>query len=135
VYSWRNGVSVENLDYSVDSTILPWGNLLSLEDALDIDADNKKNGDWRPTLKPFFANFEGEHYLVETDKLSGRYGMIFFYSPNMTFATDPVPYFDNLEAMLITIMKSFEAKAQWYDYEKSFNAGIDYNLAEKITQE
>ena len=134
MYSWRNGIAVEKLDYSEDLTILPWGNLLSLKDALDIDFDNKQNDYWKPSLKPFFANFEGEHYLVETDKLSECYGVIYFYSPNMTFAVDPVPYFDNLELMLITIMKFFEEKAQWYDYEKK-SLEFDFDKLDRIKEE
>ena len=134
LYSWKNGISAEKLDYSIDLSILPWGNLVSLQDALDINIDNIENGYWASTLKPIFANFEGEHYLVETDDESCFYGVIFFYSPNLSFAVKPVPYFDNLESMLLSIIKFFESKAQWYDLEKNLLV-FDFDKLEQIRAE
>ncbi|MBV8255086.1 MAG: hypothetical protein JO154_20965 [Chitinophaga sp.] len=134
LYSWKNGISVEKLDYSVDLSILPWGNLLSLKDALDVEIDNRGNNYWKFSLKPIFANFEGEHYLVETEETSEFYGVIYFYSPNLAYAVNPIPYFDNLESMLSSIMRFFEMKAQWYDIKKE-RLVFDFDKLDQIREE
>lgn len=115
LYCWKNGIPVEKQDYSVDLRILMGGNFISLSDAIDMDAENISENYWKASLKPFFANYEGEHYLVETDELSAFFGSVYFYSPNLTYAVDPILYFDNLETMIKSIMAFFRQDAQKYN--------------------
>jgi hypothetical protein len=99
-----------------------------------LDAENMSENYWKASLKPFVANYEGEHYLVETDESSELVGTVYFYSPNLTYAVVPVLYFDNLETMLRSIIAFFKEKAQWYDYKKRI-LRFDYEKLSKIRKE
>jgi len=62
------------------------------------------------------ANFEGEHLLFETDRLSPSYGFVFFYSPT----SDTISYYDSLETMLKTLIQLFINKALVYNAKSKY---------------
>ncbi len=43
LYQWKNGIDMDNQDYSVDVGIISAGNFVSLKDALTIHQDNLKH--------------------------------------------------------------------------------------------
>lgn len=131
LYEWKNGVSVEGLDDTIDIRIDFSGNFLTMKDALELYRENQEESYWNTTFVPILATHEGETLLIETNESSENYKQLFFYAP-FTSDLEPVGYFDSIESMFMTIISLFNKGAQRYE-----NNGmeIDFELRSKVCKD
>lgn len=94
----------------------------------EISEDNDEGAEWKRSWLPIFG-FQGDFFVIECDLLSPERGRIYYRA-----ATDqPYPWYDNLEQMLLTLRKSFEQGAYFYDEDEILSE--DFEAANAIREQ
>ncbi len=144
IYSWRVGLRGD-LAFLPDFkfSIFSFGNFIdykSTSSLFILDKNTNKSFSLKGYLPIIYNGIIEDPVLIDLSKKSSTYGQIFYYSPNVTMSDKPVPIYDSLEKMIITICECYnkdvyfiepDGKLVW-DNKKESMISKDNNLRSRF---
>lgn len=113
MYQWKNGEEEDSFCQMTER-----GSLISLNEIKET-LDHYLNGVTNPSLIPLIS--EGSEILLFNNKKSSKhYGKLYLYSVGLLYIDYPITCYDSIEAMLKTVIESYETGVFSYDNENSF---------------
>jgi len=111
IYSWRVGLKGD-LAFSLDFkfSLFSFGNFIdykSTSSLFILDNNTIKSFSPKGYLPIIYNGILEDPVLIDLSEKSSTYGQIFYYSPNVTLNDEPVPIYDSLEKMIITICECY----------------------------
>lgn len=111
IYSWRVGLRGD-LAFSLDFkfSIFSFGNFIdykSTSSLFILDKNTNKSFSPKGFLPIIYNGIIEDPVLIDLNKKSSTYGQIFYYSTNVTMSDEPVPIYDSLKKMIITICECY----------------------------
>jgi len=117
LYEWHNGVN-ENEAREKDIgelSLFKLGIFSSLSFAIDNYIEYAvQNSYWSKGLFPLFESGGGDYYLIDSNKHSATYKMIFFYSPSNSYFQGVASIFDSLDSLLSSVIECYREKAYYF---------------------
>jgi len=126
IYEWKNGVQYENvptgkLRFGVQGVFYP------LKESLEIYELSKEE------FPMYFPLFSDDTYLVNLDRNSEGFGIVYIYCPPLQILT-PKSCFDSITSMIDTQIACFAEGIYSYDDEDFFSEDIDraFEISKKM---
>jgi hypothetical protein len=114
LYMWKNGIDLKKAqDARIDIDLIPFGVFTSLQHSIEMYNIGKGNY-WSANLFPLLDSIIGEIFLIDCDKKSPTYKMIFFYSISILDFDTIITAFDTIESFLKTAIEAYEKQVVFY---------------------
>lgn len=125
LYRWRNGTKLTE-DTSLGKLwLFNFGVFLPIEQALTYYKEGINNlTKWDEGMFPLFASGGGEFYLIDCNKSSVNYGMIFHHSIGNIDFDIIITMYDSLNTFVNTIYQCYKEKAYYF----SNIGGIEFDV-------
>jgi hypothetical protein len=106
LYHWRNGMIHDSTKYIGEFDFCSQGKMLPLQDAIRHYKTYVEDRIWRENLFPIITTYGGDYLLLDVDKDSKTYGVLFLYSPNLLLV-EPLPAYDNIGTFFETVVECY----------------------------
>ncbi|WP_147323553.1 SMI1/KNR4 family protein [Chitinophaga silvatica] len=124
LYSWKNGIFYNPIEYTILYDYSAEGVILPLEYASSLCNPDDGYHLWKKNFFPIIGNYGGDFLLYNSDSKSKTHKMIFLYSKSALSLNPMYSYFDSVSAMLMSITECFNSNVFQYNE----NSGLDINI-------
>jgi hypothetical protein len=117
LYLWREGTRIEENTTTIgEACLFPGGMFCSIERSVEAyKYFSGKDGYWKEDMFMLFESGGGEMYLIDCNKNSSTFGMIFEHSIGAIDYDVIIPIYDSLESLLKTIITCYQKDIYFYD--------------------
>ncbi|HNP21284.1 MAG TPA: hypothetical protein PKM63_00390 [Panacibacter sp.] len=117
LYEWRNGTNLSRSSIPNETWLFPLGAFCTLESSIDRYRHFVGNDDyWRTDMHLLFEDSGGEKFLIDCNKDSGTYRMIYKYSIVSVDYDVLITAYDSIETLLATVISCFKKGIYYYDF-------------------
>ncbi len=115
LYAWKNGTG--KTPKNIQTWILPLGMFSSIENSIEMyKVLAGKDAHWSKTMFMIFeGDGSGDWFLLECNKKSPYYGMLFFHSITNVDFDVIISMYDSIESFITTLIECFSEKAYYYE--------------------
>lgn len=112
LFGWRNGVRTPEEYFLGQTWMFPLGGFFPIQNAIEqYNYYAGKDEYWKESMFLLFESGGGEMYLIECNKESSQYGMIFKHSDGAIDYEVIISAYDSLQNLITTIIQCYKKGA------------------------
>jgi hypothetical protein len=131
LYEWRNG-TFNSASSTFDQTwMFRFGSFCSIENSVEgynYFVKQEQDEYWNKNMFRLFESGGGEMYLIDCDKKSPTYRMVFKHYAGAVDYEVIITVYDSLKALFTTIVECFETKAYYFNER----GGLQFDFKKEV---